>query len=58
MQSFIELSGTKNGIGNDLKIDSFSSFRQNVAFLIFKAHFLQGIIGKIHIFLLIIIFGP
>ena len=36
-----------NGKTNDLKVASVFSFLQNVAFLKFKAHFLQGIMGKI-----------
>ena len=54
MPNFME----PNGRGNDLKIASFFSFLQNVAILKFKGHFLQEIMGKIKILLLIIIFGP
>ena len=36
-----------NDRGNDLKIASFFSFLQNVAFSKFEAHFVQGIMGKI-----------
>ena len=55
--SFIDVL-IKNCCDNGLKAANFSDFLEHIVFLKFHVHFLQGIMGKISVLLLTIIFNP